>query len=150
VSPPGTYVPQPPPQGMIFRDLLLSNCIPSSSAMMRKKVLQETGLFNPAYRIAMDYDLWLRLAVRYPIEVVQEPLMQYRQHMGGISSNRAEMIWEDLEIMEKWLQEKRIFGLRCQKGFSRSSGLSTITCSSTISIPWNPGKLPDRSSPGLR
>ncbi|MDD1706059.1 MAG: glycosyltransferase, partial [Methanoregulaceae archaeon] len=101
-----TYMPQTPPQGMIFRDLLLSNCIPSSSAMMRKKVFQETGLFNPAYRIAMDYDLWLRLAVRYPIEAVQKPLMQYRLHMGGISSNRAEMIREDLEIMEKWLQEK--------------------------------------------
>ena len=112
----GTYVPQPPPQGMIFRDLILSNCIPSSSAMMRKNVLQETGLFNPAYRIAMDYDLWLRLAVRYPIEAVQKPLMQYRLHMGGISSNRAEMIREDLEIMEKWLQEKPNLRIEMSEG----------------------------------
>ena len=105
-----TYFEKPPLHGVIFRELLLSNCIPSSSALIRRSVFQQVGSFNPAYRIAMDYDLWLRIADRYPIEVIDRPLMQYRVHPGGISSNRAEMIREDLEITEMWLQQRPELG----------------------------------------
>ncbi|MDD1673932.1 MAG: glycosyltransferase [Methanomicrobiales archaeon] len=97
---------KPPLRGLVFQELLLSNCIPSSSTLIRKSVLQEVGLFNPAYRIAMDYDLWLRIASKYPIEVIDHSLIQYRVHPRGISSNRAEMIHEDLDITEMWLQQR--------------------------------------------
>jgi glycosyltransferase involved in cell wall biosynthesis len=101
-----TYFEKPPLAGGIFQELLLNNSIPSSSALIRRSVFQQVGSFNPAYRIAMDYDLWLRIADRYPIEVIDRPLMQYRVHPGGISSNRVEMIREDLDITERWLEQR--------------------------------------------
>jgi glycosyltransferase involved in cell wall biosynthesis len=101
-----TYFEKPPLHGWVFPELLLHNCVPSSSVILRRSVLDAVGLLNPAFRIAQDYDLWLRIADRYPIEVIDRPLMQYRVHPGGISSNRVEMIREDLDITERWLEQR--------------------------------------------
>ena len=42
--------------------LVRFNPIPNSCAMVRRRAALEIGGFDPRYRYAMDYDLWLRLA----------------------------------------------------------------------------------------
>lgn len=69
----------------VRRQLLLQNVVPHSTYMMRKSDALDVGLYNPALRQMEDYDFLLRMALRGPISVVCEPLVEYRVHSGQMS-----------------------------------------------------------------
>ena len=49
-----------PASGHVFNELLCGyNFIPLLTAIIRKDVLDEVGLFNPEYKMAEEYDLFL-------------------------------------------------------------------------------------------
>lgn len=54
--------------------LLRFNPIPNSCAMVRRAPALALGGFNPRYRYAMDYDLWLRLAEGGLVTTIDETL----------------------------------------------------------------------------
>lgn len=60
--------------GDVNEVLLRFNPIPNSSAMVRRNAALAVGGFDPRYRYAMDYDLWLRLAERNVITTLDELL----------------------------------------------------------------------------
>jgi glycosyltransferase involved in cell wall biosynthesis len=51
-----------------------------SSGVVRRSVLDEVGGFDEALSTSADWDLCRRIACRWEIEVVAEPLVLYRQH----------------------------------------------------------------------
>jgi hypothetical protein len=55
--------------------------------LIKRSVLEDVGLFNeaPAFRLGEDRELWLRIATRYQIGLVAEPLVRVRLHHGNIS-----------------------------------------------------------------
>lgn len=70
-------------RGNAFTQLLYSNFIESTSyPLIRKDFLKEIGGFDPLMQAAQDYDVWLRLAERYEIDYVAEPLVVYHEHAG--------------------------------------------------------------------
>jgi glycosyltransferase involved in cell wall biosynthesis len=72
--------------GDIFVALMRAgNFVTTSSVMIRRVVFEELGGFCPALRTAEDWDLWLRVAARYEIGLVLEPLVQYRLQAGSLS-----------------------------------------------------------------
>src|SRR5699024_12499967 len=75
--------------GYLFRDLLYSNFIGSTSCvMLDKKKLLEVGLFNETLPASQDYELYLRISKKNIINFVDEPLVIYHEHNGErISSN---------------------------------------------------------------
>jgi glycosyltransferase involved in cell wall biosynthesis len=64
--------------GDIFRRSLRLVLVSPSSALIRRDVLDEIGLFNEALPAAEDYDLWLRILCRHPAHFVDEPLVVKR------------------------------------------------------------------------
>ncbi len=63
------------PSGDIFRPSL-SLCLVSPSAVMLKRSLfDEVGLFDEDLPVCEDYDLWLRIACRYPVGLIKNPLV---------------------------------------------------------------------------
>lgn len=60
--------------GDVRRALLRFNPIPNTSAAMRRAAVLEAGGYDPRYRYAMEYDLWLRLAERWRLVTLEEPL----------------------------------------------------------------------------
>lgn len=61
------------PSGMIF-EASLALCLVSPSAVMIKKTLFDSvGLFDEALTACEDYDLWLRISLKYPIYLTPEP-----------------------------------------------------------------------------
>jgi glycosyltransferase involved in cell wall biosynthesis len=57
----------------------LERCMVSPSAvMLHRRLLEEVGLFDKTLPAAEDYDLWLRVAWRYPVGLVPEPLVVKR------------------------------------------------------------------------
>jgi len=71
-----------PLSGAIFCDLLLSNsvAIQTPTVLARRQALLEAGLFDEDPRLVRceDWDLWLRIAVRYPFASIDEPLVLCR------------------------------------------------------------------------
>lgn len=79
-----------PHQGFIPRQLLLCDFIASPTVVIHRSLLDEVGFFRNAL-IAADWDMWLRIAAKFPIIRVPEPLAGYRLHANMIS-NRDPMI----------------------------------------------------------
>lgn len=70
-------------RGKVFKRLLYNNFIASTSyPLIRKECLKEVGGFDPLMQAAQDYDVWLRLAERYEVDYVPEPLVLYHEHEG--------------------------------------------------------------------
>ncbi|MCP4630096.1 MAG: glycosyltransferase [bacterium] len=61
--------------GMIFEPSL-ALCLVSPSAVMIRNILFDTvGTFDESLPACEDYDLWLRISCRYPIFLIDEPLI---------------------------------------------------------------------------
>lgn len=56
-----------------------ANCLCHSSALLRKKVYDEIGNYNLAYRQLHDFEYWIKLVNKYEIFIVEEPLVKYRR-----------------------------------------------------------------------
>ncbi len=67
----------------------LSLCLVSPSAVMvRRELLNEIGLFDPELPACEDYDLWLRVACRFPVGLIEKPLAVRR---GGHADQLSAM-----------------------------------------------------------
>lgn len=64
--------------GMIFPYCLPLCIISPSSALIARGLLDEVGMFDETLTVCEDYDLWLRIAARYPIYFLEDPLIVKR------------------------------------------------------------------------
>ncbi|MCS6860982.1 MAG: glycosyltransferase [Abditibacteriales bacterium] len=74
-------------RGWVLEELVMVNFVPSQSVLIRRCALDAVGLFDESYRIGEDWDLWLRLAARYPVDFVPEVVAMRRQHAQNITNN---------------------------------------------------------------
>ncbi len=74
--------------GRVLKELALLEKpgIPASgsSALIRRECFDVVGLFDPALSTSADWDLWRRIACRYAIGMVREPLTSYRLHAAAM------------------------------------------------------------------
>ena len=63
------------PSGEIFEAALKLCVVSPSAVMVRRSLLQEVGLFDEDFPVCEDYDLWLRIAWKYPVDLIPEPLL---------------------------------------------------------------------------
>src|SRR5205085_9410361 len=69
-------------------ELVRENAITSSSAMVRRDLLETYGAFDPDRGLwgSIDYELWLRLLPHTEFAYVPEPLVLYRVHERQMSA----------------------------------------------------------------
>lgn len=82
------------PEGDLFWTLLERPFIHLHSVVMRKKLIEEAGLFDPELVGAEDWTLFIRLAERRLVRAVEEPVAIYRmfgRDTVQTSSNRLRM-----------------------------------------------------------
>lgn len=111
-----------PVYGHVLAELLLSSPIMVSTTIFPRTVLEAVGSFRD-YRMCEEYDLFLRVAARYPIGYLEEPLAKYRVHPTSTSQRMRDVqLRETLEILDKW--ERSEIGksayVRCQIHFARA------------------------------
>jgi glycosyltransferase involved in cell wall biosynthesis len=93
-----------PARGAAFTRLLQDNFIPILTVVIRQEALGNVGGFNPSYKIAQDYDLWLRIAQHYSIDFIDQPLGKYRVHgQSATSKNHILNYIEEMLIRNIWL-----------------------------------------------
>lgn len=74
--------------GMIFERSLALCLVSPSAVMMRRSLLDEVGLFDESLPACEDYDLWLRILWKYPVELLDPPLVVKR---GGHADQLSRM-----------------------------------------------------------
>lgn len=61
--------------GMIFEPSLALCLVSPSAVMIKKSLFDRVGLFDESLPACEDYDLWLRVSARYPVYLIDEPLI---------------------------------------------------------------------------
>lgn len=72
--------------GFIFEKCLPLCVVSPSAVMMHRKLLDEVGLFDESLPACEDYDLWLRIAAKHPIGLIEKP---YIIKYGGHADQRS-------------------------------------------------------------
>lgn len=98
--------------GWIYHHLLLDCWILTSTAMIRREVLERLGGFDESLPYSEDWDLWLRIARHYPMAKLAGSSTLYRQHPQ--QGNRRV---RDIDYRTRLLAENvREYGLSSRDG----------------------------------
>ena len=79
-----------------YQTLLKRNIVPHAATFVRREVFEELGTFSADYRLAMDYEMWLRIGKLYDPVQLDEYLAAFRRHPGSATeANRVKSFNED-------------------------------------------------------
>lgn len=93
-------------RGEIFEKLLVYNFIPILTVILRKKVLDEVGMFDASYMIDEDYELFLRISESHKIDFLNAPLAKYRIHGNNLCKKEDILVKEQFQILDYWMDRK--------------------------------------------
>jgi glycosyltransferase involved in cell wall biosynthesis len=104
-----------PPQLHVERDhyiaLLHDNYIwMPAMVMYRRWVFESVDGFDARVNAAADYDLYLRVARRFPIHSHDRMVAEYRKHGSGMTSNPALMLGTSMTVLRS--QRKQVKGIK--------------------------------------
>ena len=101
-------------RGRIFKQLLKGNIVgPTSNPLLKKECIERVGGFDVLMESSQDFDLWLRIAMKYSVEYIDKPLLIYHIHpiyrittdadrkingMNRINNKYSEYINKDREV----------------------------------------------------
>lgn len=78
--------------------------LPLLCILLRRDAFDSVGGFDPSLRRCQDWDLWLRVAARYSVELfaaVPEPLAVYRRVAGSLSMSAMPYFHQRASIIKK-------------------------------------------------
>jgi glycosyltransferase involved in cell wall biosynthesis len=85
---------------------LIERCFPLMSAtLVERGAYDAVGGIDPEMTCSHDYDLWLRLAARYPGGLMAEPLVDYYSGPGTLSRDLEGRYRDDLVLMRRAEQD---------------------------------------------
>ncbi|MBS1879811.1 MAG: glycosyltransferase family 2 protein [Actinobacteria bacterium] len=88
--------------------LLRFNPIPNSCAAFRRDVAVELGGYDPRYRYATEYDLWLRIAERHRLLTIDEELCTRVMGSANVAARaEREQLAEGITIRLRALRRRR-------------------------------------------
>jgi hypothetical protein len=97
-------------EGDLFWQLLGRNFIPCGSAVFRRSCLSRIGLPEDDSPGIEDWDLWVRIAELYPISVLPEPVVTWRQSTpisGQLTSEPAQIVCTSVRQFRRWMKLPR-------------------------------------------
>ncbi|MDD5630085.1 MAG: glycosyltransferase family A protein [Elusimicrobia bacterium] len=98
-------------RGRVLPELLLYNFIPCAAAVMRKSaIVRAGGFFRPEFRIAEEYELFLRLAAVSEFDFIPEPLVRIRVHPASAGWDFDRERAETCQALEECLQREPRLG----------------------------------------
>jgi glycosyltransferase involved in cell wall biosynthesis len=71
--------------GRLFKHLVRNCFVFTPSVVVRRRCLQEIGLFHEALPVSEDFNLWLRIAARWDIAIVPEVFAIVNKRLGSLS-----------------------------------------------------------------
>ena len=70
-------------RGDLKKRILIDNCVgTTSTVVLRKSILQKSGMFDVKLKALQDFDLWIRIAQHSKVDVVSQPMINYYNYLG--------------------------------------------------------------------
>ena len=85
------------------------NALCHPTVLIRRRCYDEVGLYDPRLAQVPDLDLWIRLAMKHEIHVLDEPLIRFRilDAQRNASAARPEVVirdaWERRHVLDRFL-----------------------------------------------
>lgn len=81
----------------LYRHCYISN----PTVMVSRKVYEELGYFDEGLYYSEDWDMWLRIACKYPLGYLHEVLAWYRVHGNNMSTGSLKHFDYQITVMRK-------------------------------------------------
>lgn len=94
---------EPGMRGNIYKQLLIRNRMTGGTVVVSRNALGSAGCFDEAFQAAENWDLWIRIARKFAVEFVNEPLLNYLRHPGNMSYNSQKMSRASWNVLQKHL-----------------------------------------------
>jgi len=85
------------------RKLACTQLIQTPSIVVRRSIYERLGAVDPRLSWTEDWEMWVRIAVHYPIWFHPEPLAVYRQH-GNSNTSRLTLTGENVRDLRRCIQ----------------------------------------------
>lgn len=95
-------------RGFVLDNIFIDNFVCFSSSVVRRRLLIEHGVFDETLPMGIDYDLWIRLAIRCKFDYVDAPLVRYRTGHANLSKNVERRYECAHRIMDKAMKDPEI------------------------------------------
>ncbi|MHB8190001.1 MAG: glycosyltransferase family 2 protein [Ferrimicrobium sp.] len=82
-----TPTPNPTITWLTYHDLLVLNRFQTSTVLVRRELVQAVGGFDSDLDSVEDWDLWMRMATKGSLAILESPLVLYRDSPNGVSKN---------------------------------------------------------------
>jgi len=89
------------PSGMIAKQLLKNYIVGILTIMIRRNVFKKFK-FNINYEIIGDFDLFIRLSLKYTFHAIQKPLAYYRIHKNNFTKKKSDLYIKEIK---NWLHK---------------------------------------------
>ena len=89
------------PSGIIFKPSLELCLVSPSAVMIQRSLFDRVGEFDETLPACEDYDLWLRISCRFPVHVIDAPLIIKRGGHDDQLSSRAGLDKFRIKAIEK-------------------------------------------------
>ncbi len=89
------------PTGFVLPQMFTQNFVCFSSAVVKRDVFAHVGRFDLLWDLAIDYDLWLRVAKFHRFDFVDEELVRYRTGHGNLSKKLRDRVDTAMSIMHR-------------------------------------------------
>ncbi len=107
---PAACAPAADQRGDVLAAIFRKNFVCFSSAVVRRAVFDHVGGFDRELDLAIDYDLWLRVAARHPFDFVCEPLVLYRTGHGNLSKKLSDRVATAVSIITRAVSRRGLGG----------------------------------------
>ncbi len=93
--------------GRLLKEVIRRNFVNTNGVVLRKDVLDDVGFFDEKSNLE-DWDMWIRIAEKYPIGYFSKPLAYYGKSLHNVSDNKAYMKEGYEYIFKKYSHYKEI------------------------------------------
>lgn len=95
-------------EGWIFEHCLPQCAISPSTVLVHQSVFDKIGLFDETLPACEDYDLWLRICSKMPVQLVDEPLIEKHGGHPDQLSNQRELDRYRIQALVQFLNSNEI------------------------------------------
>ena len=85
----------------LFENILMHSC----GSLFPKKMLLESSGFDTSLPVCCDYDLWLKLSLKYDFIAINKPVFKRRRHLGNLSQPSFRNRYAEYRVLEKFYFE---------------------------------------------
>lgn len=97
----------------ILQSISIKSPLCNPATMIRVSGLTEFGYYDTNFSGTEDYEMWFKLASKYKLANLKEPLFQYRLSKKQFKSKKVkQLLFETVKIKRKWVFTKRYFNIK--------------------------------------